>query len=164
MKLWSQPSPSDGIWKSFRSAAGTGVGEGCGSGGGMRFHDRPNRAGSSEPLETRFQSLTIARAAVDGLYAAEVVKRPVSWSNQNTACCGAWPARKMAERSLAERDTTRALGTAATSWSPRVGTRRLPGPGIVCGRKKVSRGRPWVRLNSVIASSLSNTTASPFGP
>ncbi len=67
-------------------------------------------------------------------------------------------------RSLPETTTTREAGLASTSRSPSVATRRLPGPAIVVVGGKLSAGRPCLALNSVIASSLSKTTVSPFGP
>ena len=67
-------------------------------------------------------------------------------------------------RSLPDTTTTRDCGLASTSRSPSVGTRRLPGPATVAFGGKLSRGRPCFWLKRVIASSLSNTTVSPFGP
>ena len=92
------------------------------------------------------------------------MKRPFSLSYQYTTWRGSRPAMKAAERSLAEIDTTRAPGRAATSRSPKVGTRRLPGPAMVPLGANSSEGRPWRRLNRRMASSLSKTTVSPAGP
>jgi hypothetical protein len=71
---------------------------------------------------------------------------------------------KIAERSLAERDTTRAPGRTSTRRSPRVGTRSAPGPWAILVTGKLSLGRPFSALKRAIASSESKTTVSPFGP
>src|ERR1017187_5909481 len=127
--------------------AGTGVGSnldpGEGAGSANFLQTSPKRPGSMVPAFVSLNFLTARRMAEGGSYAGDDTKRPVSLSYQKTEWARSRPARKMAPRSFAERETTRAPLFVSTRRSPSVGTRRLPGPGMTRAVPAGAAGSRW---------------------
>src|SRR5271169_1012924 len=127
--------------------AGTGVGSsfvpGEGAGPANFLQRSPKRPGSMVPAFVSLNLLTARRTAEGGSYAVDDTKRPVSLSYQYTEWACSRPARKMAPRSFAERETTRAPFFASTRRSPSVGTRRFEGPGMTRADPAGAVGSRW---------------------